>query len=238
MLRDDLRYSLRMLRKSPLFTGAIVLTVALAIGATTAVFAVVNAVLVRPLPFVDPGRLVWVAEKNDKLNLPTFVTSTLNFQSWTQQEHAIEPLGAVGYATYNLVGDGEPEQFNGGTLTASVFSVLGIAPVAGRPFNADEEKLGAAPVAMISEALWRRRFGGEAALMGRALSLNGVPHTIVGIVPAALNIISPGDVWTPLMIDPAKDRRLSHTITAIGRLRADVTLEQAQAQMDTVATHV
>jgi len=239
MWRDDLRYSLRMLRNSPLFTLAVVLTVALAIGAATAVFTVFNAVLVRPLPFAEPARLVWVAEKNDKLNLPTFTTSALNYQSWlAQTPRAVAPLGAIGYTSFNLAGDGEPEQFGGGTLTASVFGVLGIAPVAGRSFSADEEHTGAAHVAMISEALWRRRFAADPALVGRTLNFNGTPHTIVGIAPAALTVVSPGDVWTPLVIDPATEKRLSHTLTVIGRLQNGITQAQAQAQMDAVAAHV
>ncbi|HEV7671776.1 MAG TPA: ABC transporter permease [Thermoanaerobaculia bacterium] len=238
MWLDDLRYSLRVLRHAPLTTITIILTVALGIGATTAVFSVVNAVLLRPLPYVDPGRLVWVAERNDKLNLPTFSTSGLNFQSWLADRGPVESLGAVGYATYNLLDVGEPEQLNGGTLTASVFGALGLVPVAGRTFIPADQQLGAAPVAMISAALWHRRYGADPALLGRAIHLNGTPYTLVGIAPAALNLISPGDVWTPMAFDPAKEKRLSHLITAIGRLRDGVTLQQAQLGMDAVARRV
>ena len=238
MFLDDLRYSLRMLRHAPLTTITIILTVALGIGATTAVFSVVNAVLLRPLPYVEPARLVWVAERNDKLNLPTFSASGLNFQSWLANSGPVEKLGAVGYATFNLVGTGEPEQLGGGTLTASVFGALGLTPVAGRAFEPTDERLGAAPVAMISEALWRRRYGGERSLLGAKLLLNDLPYTLVGIAPASLNLISPGDVWTPLTFDPAKERRLSHLITAIGRLKPGVSLEQAQLGMEAVAGRV
>src|SRR4029079_16018333 len=169
----DLRCSLRVLRRSPLSTLTIVLTVALGVGGTTAVYSVVHAVLVRPLPFRDPARLMWVAERNDRLNLPTFSTSTLNFRSWLEDPGPVERLGAIGYSTYNWSGVGEPEVLTGGTLTASLFATLGIAPVAGRTFLAGEESLGAPPVAMISESLWRRRLGGERNVIGRRLELNG-----------------------------------------------------------------
>src|SRR5512146_1276430 len=173
MLSDDLRYSLRMLRKSPLATGAIVLTVALAVGATTAVFSVFNALVLRPLPYREPDRLVWVAERNDKLNLPTFTTSALNFRSWQADAAPIESLGAIGFTSYNLSGDGEAEQLTGGTLSTGVFPALGIAPLAGRAFSADEEQIGGPRVAMIGETLWRRRFGGDLHIVGSTLTAIG-----------------------------------------------------------------
>jgi putative ABC transport system permease protein len=238
VLSDDLRYSLRVLRKSPLVTAAIVLTIALAAGATTAVFSVFNALILRPLPYHEPERLVWVAERNDKLNLATFTTSGLNFRSWQEDSAPIDSLGAIGYASYNLSGEGEAEQLNGGTLSSGVFPALGIAPLAGRAFSADEEQVGAAHVAMIGEALWRRRFGASPDVVGRTLTLDGLPYTIVGIAPAALTLISQGDIWTPLVIDPAKEKRLAHTLTAIGRLPAGKSLQESQSAMDAVAAHV
>src|ERR1700752_5073845 len=153
MLLNDLRYTARMLRKSPLVTLAIVLTVALGIGANTAIFSVVNAVMLRPLPFEQPDRLVWVAERNDKLNLPTFAASVLNYLSWKEQQSTFSELGAVGFANFNLTGQGEPEQFGGGTLTPSLFPLLGIRPVLGRSFAEGEDRPGGARVAMISEGL-------------------------------------------------------------------------------------
>ena len=142
---NDLRYALRILRKTPLFTAAVVLTVALGIGATTAIFTVVNAVMLRPLPFADPDRLVWVAERNDRLNLQTFSASVLNYLSWKEQAHSFETLGAVGFASFNLTGQGEPEQLTGGTLSPSIFPLLGLAPVAGRAFADGEDRPGAEP---------------------------------------------------------------------------------------------
>jgi len=238
MLRDDLRYAWRMLGKSPLTAAAIVVTVALAVGATTAVFSVFNALILRPLPFRAPERLVWVAERNDRLNLPTFTTSGPNFRSWKELGAPLEALAAIGYASYNLGGDGEPEQLTGGSLTADVFRTLGIAPLAGRAFLVEEEQAGSGRVAMIGEALWRRRFGGDPHVVGRTISLDGEPHVVVGVAPSALGIVSAGDVWTPLRADPAHDKRLSHTLTAIARLPDRSSVADSQAAMDAVAARV
>jgi len=220
MFLSDLRYTVRMLRKSPLFTFAVVLTVALGIGANTAIFSVVNAVMLRPLPYEQPSRLVWIAEKNDKLNLPTFTTSVLNYLSWQERSSVFERMGAFGFASFTLVGSGEPEQFTGGTLTPSLFSLLGIKPVLGRSFAEGEDRPGSAKVVMISEALWKRRFGGEPSIVGRHLTLNGADYMVVGIAPTSLTLLSTGDMWIPMTIDPGHEIRLNHVILAVGRLPA------------------
>jgi putative ABC transport system permease protein len=238
MLLNDLRYTARMLRKSPLFTLAIVLTVALGIGANTAIFSVVNAVMLRPLPYEQPDRLVWVAEKNDKLNLPRFATSVLNYLSWKEQSRTFVQLAASGFAGFNLTGQGDPEQFAGGTIAPSLLPALGIKPVLGRSFRDGEDRPGSAKVVMIGEGLWKRRFGGDVSIVGRSLTLNGVDTTVVGIAPASLQLLSNGDMWIPLTIDPGREKRLDHQILAVGRLRPGVTLEQAQAEMDVVAGQV
>ena len=239
MLLNDLRYTARMLRKSPLFTLAIVLTVALGIGANTAIFSFVNAVMLRPLPFHQPDRLVWVAERNDKLRMPTFAASVLNYLSWKDQRpQSFEQMGAVGFANFNLTGRGEPEQFTGGTLTPSLFPLLGIKPVLGRSFRDGDDRPGAEKVVMISEALWKRRFAGDPSIVGSTLMLSGVSTTVVGIAPASLSVMSNGEMWVPLPIDPTKEIRLNHVILAVGRLQSGVTLERAQAEMDAVSARV
>jgi putative ABC transport system permease protein len=235
---NDIRYSFRTLRQTPLFTGAVVLTVALAIAANTTMFSVVNAVLLKPLPFREPGSIVQVAEKNDKLNLPSFSSSVLNFLSWREQTKAFEGLAAIGFSNYTLTGSGEPEQLSGNRISPALTRVLGIPPVAGRAFTDDEEKPSAAPVAMIGEGLCKRRFGGDRGLIGRTIILNDAPTTVVGIAPASLNLISGGDVYTPLTIDPAKEIRLNHQIFTVGRLKPGVSLAQAQAEMDAISTHL
>ena len=238
MLFSDLRYTIRTLRKTPVFTGAAILTLAVGIGANTAIFSVVNAVMLRALPFAKPDRLVWVAEKNDTLNLPYWPTSALNYLSWREQQRSFEELGAIRGSNYNLTGRGEPEQFSGNAVTPSLFPLLGVRPILGREFREGEDQPGSPPVAMIGEGLWKRRFGGEASLLGQNVTLNGIDYTVVGIAPAAPGLLSNGDIWTPMTIDPSKEFRLNHLIIAVGRLKPGVTIEQAQSEMDGVARRV
>ena len=207
---QDLRYGLRMLVKAPGFAAIAILTLALGIGATTAIFSVVNAVLLRPLPFADADRLVQVAEKNDRLNLPTFSASVPNFVSWREQARSFEEFAAIGFNNYTLTGNGEPEQLSGNRISPAVMRVLGLAPVVGRAFVDDEEKPASAPVAMIGEGFWKRRFGADRSIVGHTITLNDVPTTVVGVAPAALNLLSGGDVYTPL---PSISRTTSGSIT-------------------------
>jgi putative ABC transport system permease protein len=237
-LLNDLRYAARMMRRNPVFSAAVVFTLALAIGGNTAIFSVVNAVMLRPLPYAEPNRLVQVAEKNDKLNLQNFGASVLNFLSWREQTRSFEELAAIGFSTFTLTGAGEPEQISGNRISPALTRVLGVAPIAGRAFSDDEEKPGSPAVAMIGAGLWQRRFGGDRGLLGRTITLNGTPTTVVGIAPASLNLISGGDIYTPLTIDPAKELRLNHVIFVLGRLKRGVSLQQAQAEMSTIAVRV
>jgi putative ABC transport system permease protein len=234
---NDVTYALRIMRKDPLFTAAVVLTIALAIGANITIFSVVNAVLVRPLPFQDPSTLVQVAEKNDKLHLPTFGSSVLNFVDWREQNHSFQQLGAISYGTYTLTGTGDPEQLTGNPISPALTHLLGLQPLAGRDFNDNEEKPGAPPVAMLGEGLWKRRFGADPSIIGRTITLNGQATTVVGIAPAALNLLSGGDIYTPLTIDPPNEIRLNHVNTAFARLRPGISIAQAQAEMDAISVH-
>src|SRR5580698_10192343 len=213
MLLADLRYAVRTLRRSPVFTAATVLTMALTIGANTAIFSVVNSVLIRPLPFASPDRLMQVAEKNDKLNISNFSASVLNYLSWKEQNQSFQGLGAIGGGTYTLTGRGDPEQMNGATISPSLLPILGIQPVLGRSFGEGDDRPGATPVALISEALWRHRFAGERSAVGSHITLNGIDYTVVGIAPAGLPFLTGGDIWTPLTIDPGQEVRLNHVIT-------------------------
>ena len=179
----DIRYAFRVMGRTPLFTATVVLTVAIAIAANATIFTVVNAVMIRALPFDEPNRIMQVAEKNEKLNLPTFSASILNFLSWREQTQSFEQLAGVGYATFTLSGSGEPEQLTGNTISPALAQVLGTRPLAGRNFTADEEKPGGPTVAMIGEGLWKRRFASDPNLVGRTISLDGAPTTVVGIAP-------------------------------------------------------
>jgi putative ABC transport system permease protein len=234
----DIRYAVRLLRRSPLFTVTVVLIVATGIAATTAIFSVVNAVLLRPLPYADPGGLMQVAEKNDSLHQPVFGVSALNYLSWREMSRSFTDLGAVQFGTFTLSGRGEPENYTGNLISASLMPLLGLQPIAGRVFTAGDERVGAAPVAMIGESLWRRRFGGDRAVVGQPVTLNGVAYTVVGIAPRALTLLTNGDVWLPLVIDPAKEIRLNHVLFVAGRLKPGVTVQAAQAEMDAVSTRM
>jgi putative ABC transport system permease protein len=234
----DLRYALRMLRKSYLFTSTIVLTLTIGIGATTAIFSVVHAVLLRPLPFAEPDRLMQIAEKNDALNLPAFSASALNYLSWKEQTQTFSELGAIRFGTFTLSGHGDPETYTGNAITPSLMPLLGLQPEAGRTFVEGDDKPGAPPVALISESLWRRRFGGDRSVIGHPATLNGVGYTVIGIAPRALSVLTTGDVWVPLVIDPAKELRLNHVLFVVGRLKPGVSVETARTEMDAVALRV
>jgi putative ABC transport system permease protein len=234
----DLRYAFRLLRKSHLFTLTVVLTVAIGIGATTAIFSVVNAVLLRPLPFEDPARLMQVAEKNDSLHLPQFGASALNYLSWTEATHTFDRLGAMSFGTYTLSGKGDPENYTGNAITPSLMPLLGLHAIVGRGFADGEDRPGAAPVAMIGETLWARRFGRDPGVVGRPVTLNGTAYTVVGVAPRALNLITGGDVAVPLVIDPPKEIRLNHVLFVVGRLKPGVTARAAQSEMDTIAARM
>ncbi|HEY0565499.1 MAG TPA: ABC transporter permease, partial [Terriglobales bacterium] len=235
---NDIRYAVRLMRRAPLFATTVILTVALAIGANASIFSVVHAVMIRPLPFAHPDRLVQIAEKNDKLHLPNFGASVLNFIAWREQTKLFEQIAAMGFENFTLSGTGDPEQLSGNRISPALTRVLGLRPLLGRDFTEDEEKPSATAVAMIGEGVWKRRFGADPALVGRVIDLNGQPTTIVGVAPDALNLITGGDVYVPLTIDPAKEMRLNHVILVFGRLRAGTTLAQAQSEMDAIATHL
>lgn len=234
----DIRYAFRMMKRTPLFTAAVVLTVAIAIAANATIFTVVNAVLIRALPFSEPERILQVAEKNDKLNLPTFAASVLNFLSWREQQQSFEQLGAINFATFTLTGNGEPEQITGNHISPVLDQVLGTRPLLGRTFRPDEEKPGSAAVVLIGEGLWKRRFASDRNLVGRTILLDSVPTTVVGIEPASMKLITGGDIYEPLTIDPSQELRLSHTIIVFGRLKPGVSPSQAQAEMNTISLRV
>jgi putative ABC transport system permease protein len=234
-ITQDVAYSLRLMRKAPLFTAAVVLTMGLAIAATATIFSVVNAQMLRPLPFKDPDRLQLVFEKNDKLNAPLYNVSVLNYLDWRAQTQSFDLAAVNPGNNYILTGTSDPEQLTGNRISPELLRVLGVPLIAGRPFNPEEEKPGAAPVVILGEAFRQRYFGKDVNPLGRTIHLDGIPTTIVGIAPATLDLLSPGDIYTPLTIDPAKEMRLSHAIFVVGRLKPGVSVQQAQAEMITIS---
>ncbi len=233
---QDLRYGFRVLLKNLGFTVVAVLTLAIGIGANTAIFSVVNAVLLRPLPFRDPASLCMVTER-----LPTFPIlgpSYLNFVDWRAQNHSFEDLAAARVTPFTLSGSGEPERVQGQMASASLFPLLGVSAIQGHTFRPDEDRAGGPSVALISYGFWQTHFGGAADTIGKSLTLDNQPHTIVGILPPKFQLIQAADVLLPL--DPwAKklpdDRSWHPGIIAVGRLKNGVSIQKARAEMDTIA---
>lgn len=228
---SDLRYAVRLMIKNPAFTLIAIITLALGIGANTAIFTVVNAVLLRPLGFHDPSRLVIAAEKSQ---YPTISTSYENYVDWRDQSHSFESLEATRGATITLTGDGEPERLNSRYATAGMFPLLGVSAVAGRTFHADEDRAGGPPVVLLSYGLWQRRFGGAPDTVGRSITLDSHPYTIVGILPKGFELLQPADVFlpfTPWAQTLPDDRNWHPGIIAVGRLKPGVTREQARTEM-------
>jgi putative ABC transport system permease protein len=195
-LIQDLRYGLRTLRKNPGFTAIAVLTLALGIGANTAIFSVVNGVLLRPLPFRHPSRLVLIAEKS---SFPVISTSRENYLDWRDQSHSFEAMEATRSGSITLTGAGEPERLNVRMATAGLFPMLGINAQVGRTFLAEEDRAGGTPVALLSYGLWQRRFGGSPDIIGKTINLDLQPYTVVGILPNGFQILQPADVYLPFM---------------------------------------
>ncbi|HEV8577851.1 MAG TPA: ABC transporter permease [Thermoanaerobaculia bacterium] len=232
-LTRDARYAWRSLvgRQSWSFTAAALLTLALGIGAVTAIFTIVHAVLLAPLPYSQPDRVVWLKDVNPSLGIEAFSSSLPNFHSW-ESARSFSHLAALRGASANLTDGSEPEHVNGLEVSASFWNVLGQKPVAGHAFLAGDDKPGHAAMAMISEGLWKRRYGGDPSLIGRTIDVNLVPHVVVGIAPQDVGFASDVDLWVPLSYDPDNDEsRGNRQVIVLGRLAPGVTLQQAQAEM-------
>ncbi|HEV2488746.1 MAG TPA: ABC transporter permease [Candidatus Acidoferrales bacterium] len=235
-LWQDVRYGARMLRKNPGFTLVAVLTLALGIGANTAIFSVVNAVLLRPLAFRDPGKLCLVTE-----SLPSFPSlgpSYENYVDFRDQSKSLEGLAAVHIDRLNLTGQGDAQRLSAQMATASLFPLLGVNALEGRTFTEDEDRFGGPAVVMLSYGFWQSHFGGARDVLGKIVMLNDKPYTVSGILPPGFQIIVPVDVivpFAPWAHGLPDDRNWHPGITAVGRLREGVTLEQARAEMATIA---
>src|SRR6185503_10127819 len=186
MLTDfiqDLRYAGRMQLKNPGFTVVAVIALALGIGANTAIFSVVNSVLLRPLPYRDPERLVMVWEDASKFGYPRDTPAAANYVDWRDQNTVFEGMAAIADESFNLTGAGDPERLEGRSVTANFFPLLGVDPLIGRTFTSEEDKRGSDQVVVLSHALWQRRFGGDNGIIGKTINLNGLTHTVVGVMP-------------------------------------------------------
>ncbi len=235
-LWQDVRYGARVLWKSPGFTAVAVVALALGVGATTAIFSVMNAVLWRPLPFREPDRLVMIWMDNRRLGMHEDIHSYPNYQDYRNQNTTFAQLAAFTTQGFNLTGEGEPDRVVGAATTATFFEVMGTSPALGRAYTAEEDQPGRDSVAVISHGLWQRHFGGDPNIVGKSISLNGATRTVVGVMPA--DFAFPGkevDLWVPLAVpESAKQERSAFWLSMIGRLKPGVTVEQARADMGTI----
>ena len=236
----DLRYGLRMLIQSPGFTAIAVLTLALGIGANTALFSVVKGVLLNPLAYPQSGELVGIYEKTPGYDKAPI--EYLNFLDWQRNSRSFESMAAYRHEDYDLIGTGEAENLSGYMISAGFFNTLRVAPILGRTFRPDDDQVGAAPVVILSGGFWKRKFGASPDVVGKPIILNGTAYTIVGVIPEGFNFYgNMRDVYTPIgqWNDPLfRDRRISVSARAFGRLNAGVTLSRASAEMDAIARNL
>src|SRR5438874_4403619 len=241
-LTQDIRYALRVLAKNPAFTIIAVTALALGIGANSAIFSVINAVLLRPLPFKHPEQLVMLWENAAHMGFPRNTLSPANFLDWQKQAQSFTGMAAMVERSFNLTGVGEPERLDGRRVSANLFDLLGVPARLGRTFVPEDDKPGT-HVVLLSHSLWQRRFGSDPGVVGRAVTLDGESYTVVGVMPPFVQL--PGfenrndQLWVPIAFPPEEaTQRGNHFLEVIARLKPGVTLKQAQAEMETIAARL
>ena len=234
----DIRYAVRSLLKHPGFLFVSVITLALGIGANTAIFSVVNAVLLRPLPYRDAERIVTLWQNNVKAGVARNDVSPANFLDWREQSKSLSMAGVEPFG-FSMIGNGEPEQFRSWLVTSGFFEVLGASALHGRTFTTEDYQPGNERVVVIGYGLWQRRFGGDQNLVGQKLTLNGQPYTVVGILPPAVQFPPDREVWAPRVLRES-DRQLRGPTywNVIARLKPGVTISQAQDEMSGIAARL
>ena len=239
-LWQDIKYGARMLLKNPGITAIVILALALGIGANTAIFSVVNSVLLRPLPYAESDRLVFLNEKSAVLDEMSI--SYPNFEDWRAQNQSFEHIGVYNRASYNLTGNGEAERIITGQVSADLFTVLRINPFMGRVFTNDEDKPGGSPVVVLGYGLWQRRFGGQGNVLNQPITLNGKSYTVIGIMPQDYQYPSRVEMWVPVgqLSDQAswKSRGNHPGLYGVARLKPGVSFDQSVADMARVATNL
>jgi predicted permease len=238
-LLQDARYGLRLLLRSPAYTIIAILTLTLGIGANTALFSVINGVLLNPLPFHDSDRLVALHESKPNFDRGSVPFS--HFLDWQRNNHTFTSMAIARLYAFSLTGMGEAEQVNGEFVTSDFFDVLGVRPVIGRTFAPGEDRVGGAPIVLISAAFWQRKFGGKPDVLGRTITLDARDYTIIGVIPAGFHLAIPGFRDRPLYVPVGQwknnlllSRRAGLGFHGIGRLKPGISVEQAQADMDAV----
>jgi predicted permease len=238
LLWQDLRYALRSLLRNPGFCAVAILALALGIGPNTAIFAMVNAVLLRPLPVPEPDRVVMIWSTMLKSGFDQLPVSAADYLDWKAQASSFDQMAAafaIPEYGLNVSGTGEPERVSAALASREFLPALGIRPIAGRNFLADEDRPGGAPAVLISNAYWQRRFRSDPAAVGRTLTVDGVPRTVVGIVPHELGEMIAADLWLPTAIDPKNPERRNRNFGIVAHLKPGVTAAQARAEMTVIA---
>ena len=241
-LWQDLRYGLRTLLKNPGFTIVAVVALALGIGANSAIFSVVNSVLLRPLPFKSPKQLVMVWENAAHLGFPKNTPSPPSFLDWQRQNTVFTGMAAMSERSFNLTGVGEPERLEGRRVSANLFDLLGVPALLGRTFVPDDDRPGT-HVALLSYSLWQRSFGSDPSIIGRAVTLNGESYTVIGVMPRGVHLHAYGnwndELWVPIAFtNEESTNRGTHFLEVIARIKPGITLKQAQAEMETIAARL
>src|SRR5580692_493574 len=232
----DLQYALRTLRRNPGFACVSVLALGLGIGANSAIFTVVNSVLLQPLRFQKPAQLVVVRERNLKAGFPQFSLSPGNYLDFRDHNHSFSGIAAIGRQGFNLSGNAEPERLQGARVSHNFFDVLGRRPALGRAFTTEEAQLGSNHVIILSFGLWQRHFAGRRDALGQTLKLNDELYTVVGVMPSDFDFPSRAQIWTPLALNLENwQQRGGHYLGVIGRLKEGSSLTAAQADLNTIA---
>jgi putative ABC transport system permease protein len=238
VLRQDVRFAIRTLTRRPGFATVAVLTLGVGMGATTAIFSLIDSVLLKPLPFHEPDRLATVWEGRPRFNQPRMQVAPANYADWKQQVQAFESLAAYFNSFINLTGAGTPERLVAAQVTPNLFPTLGVEPLVGRWFVAPEGLQGQSAVAILSYELWQRRFGGDRGIVGQTIRLDGQPHLVVGVMPRRFQFPREGiHVWTPVdyRAGTGVQGRDGFFLVVVGRLKPDVSMEQANTELETVA---
>jgi putative ABC transport system permease protein len=236
---QDLRYGARMLLKNPGFTLIAVLTLALGIGANTAIFSVINGVLLGSLPYPHPEQLAMVWCDNKRQGIPDDITSYPNFVDWRDRNKTFQGMAGVTDDTYNLTGRGEPEEIRAASVSPNFFQLLGVNPVRGRGFTAEEEQPGRDRIAILSHSLWQRHFGGDPDILNKTILLSGEPNVVVGIMPPGFQFPEKTELWKPLAPDERmRGARSAFWLPIVGRFKPGVTRAQAQADLEVITTQI
>ena len=235
----DLRFALRTMARKPAFTSMALIIIALGIGANTAIFSLVRAVILRPLPFKEPDRLVMVWEDASFLNFPKNTPAPANYVDWKNRNEVFEDMAALRLRDFNLTGDGQPEKIYAYGVTGNFFSVLGVPAGIGRTINPDDEQPGS-KVAVISYALWRSRYGGDSSLVGRDILLNDEKYTVIGVMPRSFQFLDPEvRIWVPAGFTPKTlANRGSHYLQVVARMKPGVTVERASNDIKAITDQI